>query len=280
MRASHGDLQSFQGPDLVFSDVGQILGTRKGTLPWRPEFGSDVDEMRHRPNTALNRERAGQLVQEALTTWEPRVRLTSLNVTRPATAQNEMQIRGKLAVIGASAVEPPLDFIFRGGSGRTGAAELKAWTSLNDRTRISRGVPVVREPQGLVTPTSSVPVRSGLLRPFYRGGTDLQSGTGHSAILSNVGQVLGTRRNTCPWRPELGSDLDDLRHKANTPLLQELAQMYVVDALAVWEPRAEVARVEIVDRQKSDDNYIVVRATCRVRFFSGAESMAFDVSVK
>jgi uncharacterized protein len=52
-----------------------------------------------------------------------------------------------------------------------------------------------------------------------------------------------------PWRTEFGSLLHLLCHQKNDRVLQELARVYVVDALKRWEPRVVVTSVQIAREQ-------------------------------
>ena len=87
----------------------------------------------------------------------------------------------------------------------------------------------------------------GLLRPFRRDQkTDFAAGGGEAVVRSAVGQILGTigssdfTQGELPWRTEFGSLLHLLRHQKNDRILEELARVYVVDALKRWEPRVVV----------------------------------------
>lgn len=93
---------------------------------------------------------------------------------------------------------------------------------------------------------------SGLLQPFRRDRKrDFANAQGLDLVRACVAQVLGTQCSDAsgyageiPWRPEFGSSLYRLRHKKGV-VLQELARLYVADALARWEPRVRVSRVDI-----------------------------------
>jgi len=103
---------------------------------------------------------------------------------------------------------------------------------------------------------------TGLIRPFRRVESDFASGFGDEEVMFNVGQVLGTARGTLPWEPSFGSDLDRLRHKANTPILRETARVYVDDALRKWSPVA--ALVDIEPPSKTKANEVALRITVRI----------------
>lgn len=81
-RTERADFDNDCGEPLVRTAVGQILGTVKGALPWRTEFGCNATKRRHKART----EALGALirvdVEEALQRWEPRVQLRSVDVDK------------------------------------------------------------------------------------------------------------------------------------------------------------------------------------------------------
>jgi phage baseplate assembly protein W len=91
-RDGRGDIAHAGGVTLVRSCVGQVLGTRassefvQGEIPWRPEFGSLLYLLRHRKNNTALGELARAWAQDALRTWEPRVRVTSVRPFRQGRA--------------------------------------------------------------------------------------------------------------------------------------------------------------------------------------------------
>lgn len=106
----------------------------------------------------------------------------------------------------------------------------------------------------------------GLVRPFRRDGrADFLAAGGEPVIRSAVGQVLGTigasdvTPGEIPWRTEFGSLLHRLRHQKNDSVLQELARVYVVDALKRWEPRIVVTAVTVGREQQDGDNVLAIR---------------------
>lgn len=91
----------------------------------------------------------------------------------------------------------------------------------------------------------------GLLSPFRRDlKQDFANAGGVELIKSCVAQILGTQcaydganvqaQGELLWRPAFGALLYRLRHMKQGPTLNELARVYVVDALARWEPRVSV----------------------------------------
>lgn len=87
-RDEKSDFANASGADLVKSAVGLILGTRAtsaqiaGELPWRPEFGSLLPTLRHSNNDDELQQIAQAFVVDALSRWEPRVRVTGFGTFR------------------------------------------------------------------------------------------------------------------------------------------------------------------------------------------------------
>lgn len=105
-RDRKADFAAAGGEALVRSAVGQILGTMsssdftQGELPWRTEFGSLLHLLRHQKNDAVLQELARVHVADALKRWEPRVQLTSVQVTRERDrGENVLAIRLRYNVI-------------------------------------------------------------------------------------------------------------------------------------------------------------------------------------
>lgn len=106
----------------------------------------------------------------------------------------------------------------------------------------------------------------GLLRPFRRDlKADFASDGGERVIRSAVGQILGTMAGSdftqgeLPWRTEFGSLLHLLRHQRNDAVLNELARVYVVDALKRWEPRVVVTSVKVTRERQEGENVLALR---------------------
>lgn len=106
----------------------------------------------------------------------------------------------------------------------------------------------------------------GLLRPFRRDlKADFAADGGERLLRSAVGQILGTMAGSdftqgeLPWRTEFGSLLHLLRHRKNDAVLQELARVYVVDALKRWEPRVVVTSVKATRERQDGENVLALR---------------------
>jgi phage baseplate assembly protein W len=117
-RDRKADFAAGSGEAFIRSAVGQILGTMAaseftpGELPWRTEFGSGLHLLRHQKNDALLLELARIHVVDALKRWEPRIRITSVQITREwDRGENVLAIRLRYRLID------------RGWSGRNAVVE-------------------------------------------------------------------------------------------------------------------------------------------------------------
>lgn len=106
----------------------------------------------------------------------------------------------------------------------------------------------------------------GLVRPFQRDlRSDFVAAGGEQLIRSAVGQILGTigssdfTQGELAWRSDFGSLLHVLKHQRNDHVLQELARVYVVDALKRWEPRVVVTSVQISREQRDGENVLAIQ---------------------
>lgn len=280
VRTFHRDFANTQGVDLVLSNIGQVLGTKIGTLPWRPDFGSQLEGLRHKANTVATRELAGFYVREALSRWEPRAQLRRLTIDAPAKPgvdDNQIVLHPVVSIEGMDEVRQLVAALARRSEGSGIDDDTLLAYNLTQTARVSRGfVTVVPAKVSSVTPTTSW--STGLMRPIVRA-RDFSHGSGIEEILSNVGEVLGTAPGTLPWLPEFGCEIHRLRHRANTPALRELARLYVEKALTKWEPRAQVTKVELLPL-KGAENSITIRVLCRIALLREGQDHTFDVAIK
>ena len=86
-RDGKGDFAHASDLSLIQSSVRQVLSTvrsspsTRGELPWRPEFGSVLEALRHRNLDDVTAELARTRVVESLRAWLPRVRVKRAKVT-------------------------------------------------------------------------------------------------------------------------------------------------------------------------------------------------------
>lgn len=73
---------SASGVALVRSCIRQIVGTRRGELRWRPQFGTLLEKHKHKPNNEALEELIKDEIKNALATFEPRLNKIDLSVNR------------------------------------------------------------------------------------------------------------------------------------------------------------------------------------------------------
>jgi Bacteriophage baseplate protein W len=91
--------------DSVRQLIRVVLSTRPGEQLMRPDFGGGLDTLLNEPNTLATRRRIRDLVQDAVTRWEPRVILDGVEVWEVAGAPDQVRvdIAYRLARTGAAA---------------------------------------------------------------------------------------------------------------------------------------------------------------------------------
>ena len=120
----------------------------------------------------------------------------------------------------------------------------------------------------------------GLIQPFQRDLDDFANADGSQELDSRVEQVLGTRGTSpneigeLPWRPEFGSALHRLRHRAMNDATDALARDYVGGSLRRWVPELASVDTEILRDQKT--NQLNIRVQGRRR---RAEDIGTDTTV-
>jgi phage baseplate assembly protein W len=75
-----GALPRIDGMDRIRQSIETVLATEPGERVMMPEFGCGLRRFLMTPNTVATRTSIQQEVTEALTLWEPRVRLTRVAV--------------------------------------------------------------------------------------------------------------------------------------------------------------------------------------------------------
>ena len=77
---SGGRMPTVQGMDRVRQSIDTVLATEPGERVMMPEFGCGLRRFLMAPNTVGTRTAIQNEVSEALTLWEPRIRLTEVSV--------------------------------------------------------------------------------------------------------------------------------------------------------------------------------------------------------
>lgn len=77
-RIAGNDFVNATGEACIRSSISQILGTRPGEIPWRPDFGTDFDQYRHRSGTGALAQEIADTAAESIARWEPRVKVSRI----------------------------------------------------------------------------------------------------------------------------------------------------------------------------------------------------------
>ena len=78
------------GTDKLRQNIRVLLGTRHGERPMLREYGTRVHSLVHEPNDDVLADVVRTQLQQALLTWEPRVRVLGADVTH---ADGELRVR-------------------------------------------------------------------------------------------------------------------------------------------------------------------------------------------
>ena len=98
--------------ELDVSDVGQVLGTRaassftEGELPWRPDFGSLLHQLKHQQNNEILGELARVHVIDALRRWDDRIEVTNVFLERSIRTPNRLLISVEFNVVDINSGTP------------------------------------------------------------------------------------------------------------------------------------------------------------------------------
>lgn len=113
-------------------------------------------------------------------------------------------------------------------------------------------------------PTDIEQFGRGIVCPFqWDGKGDFANGAGHDLLRSDIGELLGimgpaaTKPGELPWRMDVGSRLQALRHrKLHSEMIRATAEQMTAGPVRQWEPRVRVGRTSVAARE---DNTLEVR---------------------
>jgi phage baseplate assembly protein W len=77
---ARGGLSWSSGADRIRDAIWIVLGTSPGERVMRPSFGVGAKDYVFEPNSSGSQTRLASAIREALTRWEPRVELVSVDV--------------------------------------------------------------------------------------------------------------------------------------------------------------------------------------------------------
>jgi len=91
------DFVTGTGVALIKASVAQIAGTNKGELPWRPDFGWQIEQYRHKNNKSELLELMAYEAATAIQAFEPR--LSNLQVSAEMVESSTTGIKNRIRLI-------------------------------------------------------------------------------------------------------------------------------------------------------------------------------------
>lgn len=91
---------------------------------------------------------------------------------------------------------------------------------------------------------------------------------GIDKINDSILLILSTPLGERVMNPEFGSRLNDLVFEPNDTILKDLAELYIAEALARWEPRIIVESIVPVEREteiSDENNVLYMSITYKIR---------------
>ena len=76
-----GYFQTSNSRDVIKADIFMLLTTRKGERVMLPDYGSSVPKLLFEPNDSVTRSLLNQVILSDLEKWEPRVKVTSIDIS-------------------------------------------------------------------------------------------------------------------------------------------------------------------------------------------------------
>ena len=115
---------------------------------------------------------------------------------------------------------------------------------------------------------------SGIQYPYgFTPAGAVAASTELPRIRQSIRQILGTRPGERAMRPDFGCGLHSLVFEPNTAVYQALARRRILDALARWEPRIKVSRL---DFSYPDDHSVSILVS--YQFGSEADSLTYETT--
>jgi hypothetical protein len=86
----------------------------------------------------------------------------------------------------------------------------------------------------------------------------------HESIKQSIQLILGTSKGERIMRPDFGCEINDLVFAPNNSNTHSLLAYYIEEALAKWEPRIILEKVEAVSNEQ-DESRIDIQISYKVR---------------
>jgi phage baseplate assembly protein W len=91
--AGHDDVALAEHEEDIRQAIRIILETGRGERVMRPDFGAGLDDFVFEPLNTTTRALVRQRVEEALITWEPRIRIETVDVVVAPGTRNQLDVR-------------------------------------------------------------------------------------------------------------------------------------------------------------------------------------------
>lgn len=129
----------------------------------------------------------------------------------------------------------------------------------------------------LATESSEPQLFNGMALPF--GGTVLSTfgaKRDEDVIKTSIEMILFTRGNERVMLPEFGSDMQSMLFEPNDDFLAVMLRAATEEALATWEPRAEIGPVEI----EPSETVVTIRIPVIILKPDGPREVNFNIELE
>ena len=105
----------------------------------------------------------------------------------------------------------------------------------------------------------------GVSFPLQQASGKLSGADYEESVRQSVWIVLGTAKGERIMRPDFGCGIDELVFEMNTPATAGRIAKAVQDALLRWEPRIDVANVQVSTISDQEGQKVLISVDYRVR---------------
>lgn len=99
----------------------------------------------------------------------------------------------------------------------------------------------------------------GFAFPYQKSDREVPaSAVGPDLLVASIKQILLTEQGERVMRPDFGTRLRRKLFEGITPNLVAQIQKEIVEALARWEPRVEVNRIDVFQGKNAQDSQVTV----------------------
>jgi phage baseplate assembly protein W len=114
--------------------------------------------------------------------------------------------------------------------------------------------------------------------PLQLGTSGIRESEGPDRVAEAIHVLLGTQHGERVMRPQFGCNLQSLAFAPNSAATANLARFYVETALARWEPRVEVDRVDVDNLTEPDQ--LIITISYRLRATQQPQTLSFPFTLE